>query len=450
MARTPKTTVPSKPQAGHPWPAAQIEMRPISQLRPNPRNARKHPPGQITKLRGLMLEFGWASAVLVDERGELIAGHGRVLAAGGLVEEGHEQFKEAPTMVARGWSEKQKRAYALADNRIALASTWDNDLLSSEMGFLSGAGVDMGGLGFTEAELFRALGSQAQEPPKGFDPTDGPAVTQLGDVWILGRHRIACGDSTNPQHVEALLAGAKPTLMVTDPPYGVNYNAAHRASGRATGKVKNDDQADWSKAWALFPGAVAYVWHAGLTSSVVHGSLERCEFEIRAQIIWSKSSPILSRGHYHWAHECCWYAVRPGGKSAWQGDRKQSTVWEIDVITNDTGHSTQKPIECMLRPILNSSAKGDAVYEPFSGSGTTLLACEQFDRRCFALELEPAYVDIAIRRWQDQAKGEAILESTGRTWSEMAAERHVKSKAMPTKKQRAADKRAAQATAAAA
>ena len=446
MAHTPKQPSTSKTQAAPAWPAAAIEMRPITQLRPNPRNARKHPPGQITKLRALMLEFGWAQAVLVDERGELIAGHGRVLAAGGLVEEGHKQFEQAPTMVARGWTEKQKRAYALADNRIALASTWDNDLLSSEIGYLNGAGVDMGGLGFTEAELFRALGSQAQEPPKGFDPTAGEAVTRLGDVWILGRHRIGCGDSTNPKTVEGLLAGAKPALMVTDPPYGVKYDPKHRATARATGKVKNDDQADWSKAWALFPGAVAYVWHPGLHSSVVQASLERCDFEIRAQIIWSKSSPILSRGHYHWAHEPCWYAVRPGGKSGWQGDRKQSTVWEIDVVTNDTGHSTQKPLECMLRPILNSSAKGDAVYEPFSGSGTTLLACEQFDRVCFALELEPGYVDVAIRRWQDQSKGEAILEATGRTWSETAADRHVESVAMP---KRAPRRKAAPAEAAA-
>lgn len=422
MARTP-TPATSNPQSNL-WPAAAVELRPLAELRANPRNARKHPEGQIVKLQGLMREYGWAQPVLVDEKGELIAGHGRVLAAGRLAEEGLEAFRLAPTMVARGWTEKQKRAFALADNKVALLSTWDNDVLSAELGYLQGAGLDVKGLGFSEAELFRALGNQAQDPNPTFDPTAGPAVTALGDVWVLGNHRIVCGDSTNPKVVEAVLAGAKPHLMVTDPPYGVKYDPKSRASCRAAGKVLNDDKADWTRAWQLFPGAVAYVWHSGVHASVVQESLRRAEFEIRAQIIWAKSSPILSRGHYHWAHEPLWYAVRPGGKSHWQGDRKQSTVWEIDVVTNDTGHGTQKPLECMVRPIINSSAKGDLVYEPFSGSGTTLIACEQFERRCLAVELEPAYVDVAIRRWQDLAKAQARLESTGQSWEEVAAERH--------------------------
>lgn len=430
MARTP--TPPTSKTSSNPWPAAAVELRPVSELRANPRNARKHPEAQIRKLMGLMGEYGWAQPVLVDEKGELIAGHGRVLAAGRLAEAGNEAFLQAPVMVARGWTEKQKRAFALADNKVALLSTWDNDILSAELGYLQGAGLDVKGLGFSEAELFRALGNQAAEPKPTFDPTAGPVVTREGDLWLLGSHRIVCGDSTNPKVVEAALAGAKPHLMVTDPPYGVQYNPKSRSTGRAAGKVLNDDKADWTRAWQLFPGAVAYVWHSGVHASVVQESLRRAEFEIRAQIIWAKSSPILSRGHYHWAHEPLWYAVRPGGKSHWQGDRKQSTVWEIDVVTNDTGHGTQKPLECMVRPIINSSQKGDLVYEPFSGSGTTLIACEQFERRCIAVELEPAYVDVAIRRWQDLTKGQARLESTGQAFDEVAAARHAE--AAPARK----------------
>jgi DNA modification methylase len=237
------------------------------------------------------------------------------------------------------------------------------------------------------------------------------AVTRPGDLWRLGHHRLICGDSTDPNVVARALAGATPNLMVTDPPYGVGYDPTWRekvievASGRnrtvrATGTITNDDRSDWRAAWSLFPGDVAYVWHSSLHASTVEQSLVDAGFRIRSQIIWDKGRLIISRGHYHWRHEPCWYAVRKGKTASWAGDRKQTTVWQIPHRRSDTGHGAQKPLFCMQRPIENNSRVGDAVYDPFVGSGTTIIACENTGRVCYAIELEPKYVDIAVRRWE--------------------------------------------------
>jgi DNA modification methylase len=255
-------------------------------------------------------------------------------------------------------------------------------------------------------------------------------VTVLGDVWILGRHRIVCGDSTDADTVAKCLNGVVPHLMVTDPPYGVKYEAAWREKagvnrkGAATGKVLNDDKADWSEAWALFPGDVAYVWHAGLFAGVVADSLTSCGFDLRSQIVWAKSQMVLSRGDYHWQHEPCWYAVRKGKKGHYGGGRKQTTIWEIaKPAKSETGHSTQKPVECMKRPIENNSSAGQAVYEPFSGSGTTIIAGEMTGRAIHAIELNPAYVDVAVKRWQEFTGTDAIHEETGLAFSLLAEDR---------------------------
>lgn len=253
-------------------------------------------------------------------------------------------------------------------------------------------------------------------------------------MLLRQKHRIACGSSTDAHTVEAVLAGVAPHLMVTDPPYGVEYDAnwrneAYRADGRpigahAKGKVLNDDRADWREAWALFPGDVAYVWHAGLFAGVVADSLVASDFHLRSQIIWNKGQLVLSRGDYHWEHEPCWYAVKRGAKGHWAGDRKQTTVWHIaKPRKNETGHSTQKPVECMKRPIENNSSPGQAVYEPFSGSGTTIIAGEMTGRCVYAIELNPAYVDMAVMRWQAFTGEAATLEATGQTYAELQAER---------------------------
>lgn len=227
--------------------------------------------------------------------------------------------------------------------------------------------------------------------------------------------------------------------MVTDPPYGVSYDAdwrnhaartspgmGNRAIGAgAVGKVNNDDRADWREAWALFRGDVAYVWHAGARAATVAESLRATGFVARAQIIWAKQQFAIGRGDYHWKHEPCWYVVRKGKTGHWAGDRKQTTLWEIDKpVRSETGHSTQKPVECMKRPIENNSLPGDAAYEPFSGSGTTIIAGEMTDRRIRAIELSPAYVDVAVERWQNFTGKKAMRASTGETFEGVRERRH--------------------------
>ena len=230
--------------------------------------------------------------------------------------------------------------------------------------------------------------------------------------------------------VARLLGGLRPHLMVTDPPYGVAYdpawrNAAGLSATKRTGKVMNDDRADWREAWALFPGEVAYVWHGALHAAAVAASLEASGFAVRSQIIWAKERLVLSRGDYHWQHEPCWYAVRRKGRGHWAGDRKQTTLWTIASREQDaaTVHGTQKPVEAMRRPMLNNSSPGQAVYEPFCGSGTSIVAAETCGRSCLALELDPAYVDVAVTRWQDFTGEVAVLEGDGRGFIEIAAER---------------------------
>jgi DNA modification methylase len=304
-------------------------------------------------------------------------------------------------------------------------------MLHLELKELSALGAELTALGFNKRELAAAL------TPADFggltDENETPAVgevpvTRSGDIWCLGEHRLACGDSTDPGVVAALLDGTAPTLMVTDPPYGVNYDPEwrHRAGVNKSsriGKVENDGRADWGDAWRLFPGNIAYVWHGALHAVTVAESLEREGFAIRAQIIWAKERLVIGRGDYHWQHEPCWYAVRTKGN--WTGDRKQTTLWTIPSKDQDadTVHGTQKPVECMRRPILNNTSPGQAIYEPFSGSGTTLIAAETAGRVCYAIELSPLYVDVAVRRWQAFSGKEAILSSGGQTFNEVAITR---------------------------
>ena len=224
--------------------------------------------------------------------------------------------------------------------------------------------------------------------------------------------------------------------MVTDPPYGVEYDATWRGkAGHATkgknrvGVVAHDDRADWREAWALFPGNIVYVWHGGLQSPVVAESLMSVGFSLRSQIIWNKSVMAMGRGDYHWKHEPCWYAVKDTG--CWMGDRKQTTVWDfpspIHIMSGSketkTPHPTQKPIECMRRPIVNNSSPGQAVYDPFLGSGTTIIAAEMEGRHCLGLEIEPGYVDVIVKRWQEFVGKDATLDGNGRTFDEVAAAR---------------------------
>ena len=414
------------------WPARQIVMVGRADLKAYDRNSRTHSEEQVAQLARSIQEWGWTIPVLIDPDRNVIAGHGRLLAAAAL------GIADVPCMIAQGWTEAQKRAYVLADNRLAENAGWDDDLLAEEIGFLAEADFDLGLTGFSDKELAASL-----NPPTGglTDPDDVPdapdvPVSAMRDVWILGRHRIICGDATDAKDVNAVLAGVKPHLMVTDAPYGVEYDASWRNkvacpngkayNSMAVGKVENDDRMTWAEAWALFPGEVVYVWHGFQQCPVLADELLEAGFSLRALIAWVKNSAPISRGHYHHQHETCWYAVKDGGTGHWAGDRKQTTVWQIDKPRkSETGHSTQKPIECMKRPIENNSSPGQAVYEPFSGSGTTIIAAEMTGRACYAIELNPAYVDVAVKRWQEFTGQMATLEGDGRTFAEIGKDRGI-------------------------
>jgi DNA modification methylase len=414
-----------------PWPVDQVECWPIERLTPYANNSRLHSEADINKIGASILEWGWTMPVLVDEEGMVLAGHARLLAAARL------GLNSIPVIVARGWSEAEKAAYRVTDNQLAARANWDPDLLRNELRELEFAGFDLSLIGFDPDQLetiLAALGSSGLTDPDSVPEVPDQPVTRLGDIWELGDHRVGCGDSTIAAYVAPVLAQSKPHLMIADPPYGVGYDPAWRArrncsAGKlAQGKVLNDDRADWREAYALFPGDVAYVWHGALHGDIVATDLAACEFRLRAQIVWVKQHFALSRGDYHWKHENCWYAVREGKSSHWGGDRKQATVWEI--ANNNPfgnrqreqswGHGTQKPVECLRRPIANNSRPGQAIYDPFLGSGTSLIAAEMTGRVCYGLELCPAYVDVIVRRWQVFTGRTARHQASGQSFDERA------------------------------
>jgi DNA modification methylase len=409
----------------HDWPTSAVQMRNLHEIIPYPNNPRLHPPEQIALLAKLMTQYGVDQPIVVDEQGVIIKGHGRLLAA---VEAG---FKKFPVVVHHGLGDEDKRAIRLADNQSALLSSWDNDLLRIEIRDLQSADFDLDMLGFPEFQLIK-FGAETADIEALDEPIEPPAevFVQRGDLWLLGEHRLLCGDCTIATDVAKALSEHKPHLMVTDPPYGVDYdpdwrNRADRANGkpygaRAIGVVQNDKRNDWCDAWALFNGDVIYAWHPPGAMQVNHyEALIATGFKVRMQIIWAKQQFPIGRGDYHVQHEPCWYAVREGRRSHWSGDRTQSTLWEINKpIKSETGHSTQKPIECMRRPMLNNSQSGDYVYDPFVGSGTTIVAAELTGRRCIAIEIQPAYVQISIERWQ-KLTGKQAKREDGQTLNDL-------------------------------
>jgi DNA modification methylase len=408
-------------------PSLEVQYRALGALVPYARNSRTHSDAQVAEIAASIRAFGFTNPILVDGESGIIAGHGRALAARKL------GMSEVPVIELAGMSETEQRAYILADNKIALNAGWDTEMLGLELGELGALGFDLSLTGFGEDEIasLTSLGTPGLTDPDDVPEVGERAISRLSDLWLLGRHRLLCGDGTNPALVGRVLGEVSPHLMVTDPPYGVDYDPGWRkrlgvdAATLATGAVLNDDRADWREAWALFPGDVAYVWHAALQSRSVFESLEASGFAIRAQIIWDKTRLVIGRGDYHWQHEPCWYAVRKGGTGHWAGDRKQTTIWQIPHRKSESGHSTEKPVECMKRPIENNSSPGHAVYDPFCGSGTTIIAAEMTGRVCHAIELNPLHVDVAVRRWQAFTGNAARLDRDDRTFAEVADARGV-------------------------
>jgi len=414
-------------------PDLRLEMLSVALLAPYAANARMHPTEQVAQLAASIGEFGFNNPVLVDDAGVLIAGHGRVLAAKAL------GIDAVPAIRLGHLTEAQARAFRLADNQLALTSTWDETLLAAEIRALQSEDFDIGFLGFGQGELDRLLDFDGGTDRSKGDP-DEPApeppvipVSHAGDLWLLGPHRLLCGDSTSAADVARLLDGKTPHLMVTDPPYGVNYDPTWRheagvSSSARVGSVSNDHRADWREAWALFPGEVAYIWHSPIHAQKVMESLEAAGFVIRSQIIWAKSHFVLGRGHYHRQHESCLYAVRKGGTGHWQGARDQATLWSIaNAGAEDaaTVHGTQKPVECMRRPMQNNSAAGDLVYDPFMGSGTSLVAAETSTRIALGMEIDPRYVDVIVQRFQKLTGASAVLAGAETPFAAVATARGV-------------------------
>ena len=319
------------------------------------------------------------------------------------------------------------RRLALADNRASeLGLDWDVEQLKTQLT----EGLDLTEF-WTDAELEHLFEEGLHPGQDDPDRLVEPRETDIrpGDLFALGPHRLLCGDSTDPVAVTRVLDGVAPMLMTTDPPYGVDFDPAWRAGlpanrRTATGRVRNDDRVDWQAAYQWFTGDVAYVWHAGLFAGEVARSLQEVGFVLRAQIIWSKQHLVLSRGDYHWSHEPAWYAVRRGATSHWTGDRRQTTVWDVpnlnpfggerDGENAPTGHGTQKPVRLFEIPILNHTRPGEAIYDPFAGSGTALIAAQKTGRRACAIDVDPRYVQAAIDRWQAYTGQQATrLEGRG-------------------------------------
>ncbi len=407
---------------------------PLADLRPFDRNPRKND-AAVEAVAKSLGQFGPVAPIIVDGDFRICAGHTRYKAA---TQQGLATF---PVLVAPHLVGDDFKAYNIADNQTASIAEWDTPELAAIIQELQDADYDFSVLGFNAEEFNEIMASIDGPPVNPNDPDDVPEppvdpISKTGDLWLLGDHRLLCGDATVAADVDKLMGGAKPFLMVTDPPYGVEYDPGWRyeaakaghlpgwryeaakaghltTAPRRLGKVANDDRIDWTEAWSLFTGDVVYCWHAGQHASEVHETLVRCGFQVRAQIVWAKPAFVISRGHYNYQHEPCWYAVRKCATAHWVGDYSQSTLWQISNHLTDaegkTGHGTQKPVECMARPIRNHGGKDDHVYDPFVGSGTTIIACEQLGRKCYAMEIEPKYVDVAVRRWEQFTGKQAEL-----------------------------------------
>ena len=391
------------------------EKRRIADLKEYANNPRKMTKDAFEKLVESLQSDGYHMRLLVNLDGTIIGGHQRKKA---LLKAGFKKTDEIEVLVPnRLLAETEYDRVNIRDN--LPYGAFDFDILANN--FDKQQLIDWGMpeewlTGDEEPEEEIELSAEDEAIPD--EPVE--PITKLGDVWLLGDHRLMCGDSTDALAVERLLNGLKPNLMVTDPPYGVEYkpewrNEVRNSNSKSVGKVLNDHRADWSETYSLFPGDVAYVWHSALHSHTFAQNLIDCGYKLVAQIIWSKSNFALSRGDYHWHHEPCWYAVKEGQPHAYNGARDQSTIWKINI--RDKGgekysHGTQKPIECMLKPILNNSKPGEAIYDPFLGSGTTLIACEKSGRQCLGMELSPAYCDVIVSRWEKMTGDKAELEQT--------------------------------------
>lgn len=398
----------------------EMQLVPITKLVPYVNNARTHSPEQINKLRSSLREFGFINPVIIDRDFGVIAGHGRILAA---KEEG---IAEVPCVFADHLTEAQKKAYILADNRMAMDAGWDEELLRVEIEALQAEAFDLSLTGFDEKELSDLFKRDGDVQEDDFDvdaELEKPTFSKSGDVWTLGRHRLVCGDSTKAETFDTLMQGRKANLVVTDPPYNVNYEGT-------AGKIKNDNLADEKFYQFLFDAfsniekvmaddASIYVFHADTEGLNFRKAFADAGFYLSGCCIWKKPSLVLGRSPYQWQHEPCLYGWKKSGKHQWYADRKQTTIWEFEKTKKNTDHPTMKPIPLLAYPIQNSSMSNTLVLDPFGGSGSTLIACEQTDRDCYTIELDEKYCDVIVKRYIEQvgsADGVSV-ERDGKTYT---------------------------------
>jgi site-specific DNA-methyltransferase (adenine-specific) len=404
-----------------------VTYRDIEALIPYARNARTHSDEQVAQIAGSIKEFGWTNPILLDGENGLIAGHGRLLAARKLGE------TKVPCIDLVGLSEAQKRAYILADNRLAQNAGWDTDLLSLELTDLQGLDFDLGLLGFKPSELADLLADKTAgltDPDEAPEPPANPA-TVPGDVWLCGAHRVMCGDSTSLDAVAALVgAYGGVDMLLTDPPYNVNYTGKTKDALTIQNDTMRDDafrhflrDAFTAADSVMKAGAVFYIWHADSEGYNFRGACQDSGWKVRQCLIWRKNSMVMGRQDYHWQHEPCLYGWKDGAGHLWATDRKQTTILEFDRPSRSTDHPTMKPVALFEYQMLNNTKGGDIVLDTFGGSGTTLIACEKNGRRAMLMELDPKYCDVIVKRWQAFAGKQATLEGDDRTFDEISAER---------------------------
>jgi DNA modification methylase len=397
----------------------KIETIKTTALIPYARNSRSHSESQVAQIAGSIREFGFTNPVLIDADNGIIAGHGRVMAAGLL------GLASVPCIRLAHLTDTQKRAYIIADNKLALNAGWDEELLALELGELGDLDFDLSLIGFDETEL----GDLMAETTEGeTDPDDVPEppvdpVTVQGDVWVMGKHRLMCGDSTSIDAVEKLMAGEQANMLHTDPPYGVDYEGVPNDHLKDAALEKFLYDALTCAFMFLHSGSNVYVWHADITALEFISAFRAAGFkQARPPTIqWIKPSLTMSQGDYHSQNEPCLYGWKEGSGRVRVKDRKQTTIWHCDRTTENKIHPTMKPVELCQRAIENSSMPNCIVLDLFGGSGSTLIACEKTGRIARLMELDPKYCDVIVKRWQDFAGKQAIHEATGKTFDEMKA-----------------------------
>jgi site-specific DNA-methyltransferase (adenine-specific) len=395
----------------------QIEQIGIATLIPFAKNSRTHSDAQVAQIAASIREFGFTNPVLIDEANGIIAGHGRVMAARKL------KLTEVPCIRLAHLTDAQKRAYVIADNKLALNAGWDEAMLKLELADLKALDFDLDLTGFNTDEIDALLAEKGTEGLTDPDDTPEPPVepvTRPGDVWVCGQHRVMCGSSLEMTAMERLCGDQRVDMLLTDPP----YNVAYEGGTKEKLTIQNDSMGD--EAFRIFlrdafvtadamlkPGAVFYIWHADLEGYNFRGACKDAGWQVRQCLVWKKSSLVLGRQDYQWRHEPCLYGWKDGASHLWAADRKQTTILEFDKPSRNGEHPTMKPVALFEYQLLNNTKGGDIVLDSFGGSGTTLIAAEKNGRIARIMELDPKYVDVIVKRWEDFTGQKAVLESTG-------------------------------------